>query len=557
MVTFDEDKQNRRVGDLLKKEEETLVQLLARKHNLDYIDLSPIATQTDALRLIDEQKARAAKVAAYAIIDKRLKIASREPVSDATKEVIADLQKKGYIPEIVMASTASLEKAWRGYKDLNYASETKAGSIDISNEEITTILKDVTTMPQVEALLNDILSQKQKYRISRFLETILAGALATSASDIHIEPEEAFIRLRFRLDGVLQNITTFDTSTYNLLLSRVKLLSGLKLNVKKDSQDGRFSVHVGDADIEIRTSILPGAYNESIVLRVLNPKSIAVPLEELGIHPKLLATILKQIDKPNGMILTTGPTGSGKTTTLYAFLRKIYGPGVKIITIEDPIEYHLPGITQTQVNEQGYTFVEGLRAALRQDPDIIMVGEIRDRDTAAIAINSALTGHLVFSTLHTNNAAGSFPRLLDLGINPRVMSSAVSIALAQRLVRRLCSTCKKEAPIEGHAKEVIEKVLSFVVEKENIPAQREKMWVATGCDACNKTGYKGRIGVYEGILLDEAVNAEVERESSEKTIRDAGRPQGLLTLTQDGIIKVLQGETSLEEIERVLDITEN
>ncbi|MBI5126301.1 MAG: type II/IV secretion system protein [Candidatus Taylorbacteria bacterium] len=556
MVQFDEDKQKHKLAELLKKEEEDLVQLLGAKYSLDYVDLSTVAVNTDALRLIDEKDSREARIVAYAIFDKKLKVAARQPGDEKTVAVIKSLEEKGFEVNVNVASTASLEKGWNAYKDLSFAYETKAGSLEISNDEIAKIVDQVTGLPQVQEILTDIFTQKKSYRISRILETILAGALATGASDVHIEPEEEYIRIRYRLDGVLQDVLRFDTSTYTLLLSRIKLLSGLKLNIKKDSQDGRFSVHLKDTDIEIRTSILPGAYNESVVLRILNPKSISVPLEELGIHDKLLATILRQIDKPNGMLLTTGPTGSGKTTTLYALLKKVHAPAIKIITIEDPIEYHLPGIVQTQVNDQGYTFLEGLRSALRQDPDIIMVGEIRDSETAAIAINSALTGHLVFSTLHTNNAAGSFPRLLDLGINSRVISSAITIALAQRLVRKLCPVCRKESTLTGPVLEKVEKVLNAITDKNEIPTEHTKVWEAVGCDKCNKTGYKGRVGVYEGILIDEAVNNLIETGSSEKLIRDAARPQGLLTMPQDGVLKVLKGITTLDELERVIDITE-
>ncbi|MBP9701790.1 MAG: type II/IV secretion system protein [Candidatus Pacebacteria bacterium] len=551
MVTFDEDKSNRKIGELLKKEEEDLVQLLSQKNNIEYIDLSVISINTDALRLIDEHKAFDAKVAAFAIVDKKVKIAARNPSDPKVSDIAEGLKHSGYEPIVFIASTASLEKAWKAYKDISFAYETKAGALDIANEEISNIVAKAKSLPETQAILKEILIQNKSYRVSRMLETIIAGAIATEASDIHLEPEEEYIRLRYRLDGVLADVITFDVATYSLLLSRIKLLSGLKLNVKKGAQDGRFSVKVKDTDIEIRTSVLPGAYNESVVLRLLNPKSIAVPLEELGIHTKLLKLLLEQIDKPNGMVLTTGPTGSGKTTTLYAFLKKVYGPTVKIITIEDPIEYHLEGITQTQVNEQGYNFLEGLRSALRQDPDIIMVGEIRDGETAAIAINSALTGHLVFSTLHTNDAAGAFPRLLDLGVNSRVMGSAINISLAQRLVRKLCTSCKKEI---DNTNPKVQAVLETVIDKKEIP-QTAKLWQAVGCEKCNQTGYKGRIGIYEGILLDAEVNKIVEMGGSSQEIKTAALPQGILTMAQDGVIKALQGVTSIEELERVIEIS--
>jgi type IV pilus assembly protein PilB len=554
MIQFDEDKQNRKMSDLLKREEEELVQLLSAKYGLEYVDLSAVPISSDALRLIEEKVAREKKMAGFALVDKKIKVATRNPEDSKIQEVLVDLKNKGYEPTLYICSTASLNKAWNAYKDMSFAYESKAGSLEVASDEISDIVEKAKSLPAIVTILKDLLSMNRSYRVSKILETILAGALATDASDVHIEPEEEYIRLRYRLDGVLVQVIDFDKETYALLLSRVKLLSGLKLNIKLDSQDGRFSVHVKDLDIEIRTSILPGAYNESIVMRILNPKSIGVPLENLGIPPKLLAIILKEIDKPNGMLLTTGPTGSGKTTTLYAFLKKAHNPTVKIITIEDPIEYHLQGIVQTQVNEKGYTFLDGLRAALRQDPDIIMVGEIRDGETAAIAINSALTGHLVFSTLHTNSAAGAFPRLIDLGINPKIMSSAINIVLAQRLIRKLCEFCKKPIPIDGDNKIKIDKVVETIFDKSEIPPMPANIFTAGECEKCNHTGYKGRIGIYEGIIMTPEVNATLENNPSEDEVEKAAAPQAILTLTQDGIVKILQGITSFDELQRVISI---
>lgn len=554
MIQFDEDKQNRKIDELLKREEEELVQLLSAKYNIEYVDLSITLINTDAMRLIEEKKAREAKMVAFSLVDKKLKIAVRLPDDVKTQEIINELKTKGYIVTVVITSMASLERAWKSYKDLSFAYETKSGSLDVNSEEISTVIDQAKGLPTIISILEDILSMKKSYRVSRILETIIAGALATGASDVHIEPEEEYISLRYRLDGVLVHVINFDKDTYALLLSRIKLLSGLKLNIKKDSQDGRFSVHIKDSDIEIRTSILPGAYNESIVMRILNPKSIGVPLEELGIPPKLLSMILKEIEKPNGMLLTTGPTGSGKTTTLYAFLKKVHNPTVKIITIEDPIEYHLPGIVQTQTNDKGYTFLDGLRSALRQDPDIIMVGEIRDGETAAIAVNSALTGHLVFSTLHTNSAAGAFPRLIDLGINSKIMSSAINIVLAQRLIRKLCEHCKKPITIDSDIKNRIDRVLSTIFDKSEIPTIPANIFTKGGCEKCNQTGYKGRIGIYEGMRITPEVNKIIEMNPSEEELEKASAPQAILTLKQDGIIKILQGITSFEELERVITI---
>jgi type II secretory ATPase GspE/PulE/Tfp pilus assembly ATPase PilB-like protein len=553
-IQFDEDKQKRRLNDLLHKEEEDLVQMLSGKYNLEYVNLTITPVVSDALRLIDEQTARAAQVAGFALINKKVKVAARNPQDEKTAAALEGLKAKGYEPELYITSTQGLEKAWKSYKDLSFASESRSGSLEISSSEIEEIINQAKSLPTIISILQNTLAAKKSYRVSRILETLVAGALAVDASDIHLEPEEGYVLLRYRLDGVLQEVVRFDNETYALLLSRIKLISGMKLNIKKDSQDGRFSIRLSFGDIEVRVSILPGAYNESVVMRLLNPKSIDVPLESLGINPKLLKILLEEINRPDGMLLTTGPTGSGKTTTLYSFLKKVSNPEVKIITIEDPIEYHLPGIVQTQVNDKGYTFAEGLRAVVRQDPDIIMIGEIRDNETADIAINSALTGHLVFSTIHTNDAAGTFPRLIDLGANPTIIPSALRVSMAQRLVRRLCPVCKKEAVIDGNVQKEMEATLAGIEDVSVIPADRTKMWIAVGCDKCNHTGYKGRIGIYEAILMNETVEKAVQMSSSDRDIWISAKGQGILTMKQDGVLKILAGITSYDELERVITL---
>lgn len=555
-ISFNEEKQNERMDELKKAEAEELTKVLSAKYGLPYIDLSIYPVNIDALRIIKEETARAANVAAFHITDKKIRVGVLSPKNPQTIDVIEDLKNKNYEPIPFMVSMEGLKHVWERYKDLSYSFETKGGALTISSEEIEEFKNKVKGLPDISELIKEVLASKKVYRISRLLEIVIAGALATSASDIHFEPEEIHTRLRYRLDGILTDIIGLDTETYGLLLSRIKLISGLKLNTKGKPQDGRFSIKMEDTEIEIRTSLLPGAYNETVVLRVLNPNAISVPLEQLGIHPRLLKVLEHEIKKPNGMILNTGPTGSGKTTTLYAFLKKINEPGTKIITIENPIEYHLKGIVQTQTDaEKGYTFLEGLRSALRQDPDVIMVGEIRDNETAEIAVNAALTGHLVFSTLHTNNAAGTFTRLIDLGVNSKVITSAISIAMAQRLVRKLCESCKKEVGIKGKEKDLVESVLNSITDKTYIDGvQSKKMWIPTGCEKCHNIGYKGRIGIYEAIVSDAAIEEVIEGNPSEREVKKAAAPQNILDMTQDGIIKILQGTTSMEELGRVVDL---
>ena len=553
MLTFDEDKQDKKIDELHKKEEEELAMVLSGKYDLEYLDLSRISIESDALRLIPEDVARRAHLAVFDATGRKLRIALLSPENEEAKSVLEDLERRNYNITPYMVSKASLERAWGRYKEISFASETKAGVLDISSEEIEGFVSKVRELSDVQKLIEDMLAEKKAYRISRILEIVLAGALSMGASDIHVEPEDEYVRLRYRLDGVLTEIINFDRPTFQLLLSRIKLLSRLKLNVKSEAQDGRFSIKIADSEIEVRTSLLPGAYSESIVLRILNPKSISVPMEELGIPPNLFKILEREIKKPNGMLLNTGPTGSGKTTTLYAFLRRVHRPEIKIITIEDPIEYHLPGIVQTQVDHKEYNFSNGLRSALRQDPDVIMVGEIRDSETAEIAINAGLTGHLVLSTLHTNNAAGAFPRLIDLGINPKVISSSVNVVLAQRLIRKLCPSCRVEEVVTPEVKKLIETELSTLKDPTS-PRTIEKIFKAVGCPKCNGLGYKGRLGIYEAILMDEAVNKVINENPGEADIVRAAENQGIPSLKQDGFLKIVAGITTLEELSRVIDV---
>ncbi len=554
MVTFGDAEQEKRIEFLKKREEEELAQVLSRKYGVEYVDLSLIAINTDALRLLPEARAKEIEAVVFGMVGKKLSLAVRAPENPKVKALVQEYTERGYIVTVYMCSQESLQRGWARYADLSYATESKAGVFEISNEEIEKLLAEVKNIVDISTLIKDAVEMKRAYRITRILEVILAGGLSTSASDVHFEPEEAEVKLRYRLDGVLVDVLSLDPETYRLVLSRMKLLSGMKLNITGEAQDGRFSIKVKGDEIELRTSVLPGNYGETVVLRILNPKSIAVPLQELGFEPKLLERLQKEIARPNGMILTTGPTGSGKTTTLYAFLRQVNNPGTKIITIEDPIEYHLP-IVQTQV-EKNYSFAEGLRSALRADPDIIMVGEIRDTEVATTAINAALTGHLVFSTLHTNNAAGTFPRLIDLGVSEKVLSSAINVAMAQRLVRKLCQTCKvKRAATEAEQK-IIGAVLAGVVDTTLLPQETHELYDAKpeGCEVCGSRGYKGRVGIFEAIFMDAAIEELLRTKPSEREIAHAAKPQGIPTMQQDGVLKILKGITSLDELTRVIDL---
>jgi len=551
MPEFEEAKQSAKLETLLKREKESLAQNLAEKYSLPYINLTLSPVSPSALRVMSEKEAREAQMVVFSKVGKHLKIAILDPQNPKVVELIKGLKASGLTTSLYLASEESLSKMWNRYKDLSITKVSQEGSFDIAAENIDNFIKKSNSLEAIR----DLIGSDKSGEATSLLEITLGGALALKASDIHIEPEKEKVKVRYRLDGLLTDLSEISLKNYQRLVSRIKILSGLKLNVVKDAQDGRFSIHVGEKDIEIRTSVIPGGYGESVVMRVLDPTAISVGLDNLGISPKLLEIFKREIKKPNGMILNTGPTGSGKTTTLYAFLKAIYSPDIKIITIEDPIEYHLEGVVQTQVEKDtNYTFLSGLRATLRQDPDVIMVGEIRDAETAAIATNAALTGHLVFSTLHTNNAAGTFPRLIDLKVNPKVIGPALSLSIAQRLVRRLCPKCKSRVKLEGERKEIIDDVLSGINDPSLLEGiQREHVYEAEGCESCT-SGYKGRTGIYEAILMDEEVEKVVRSNPGEKDIIEAASNQNIPNMAQDGVIKILNGVTSFEELQRVTGI---
>jgi type II secretory ATPase GspE/PulE/Tfp pilus assembly ATPase PilB-like protein len=398
------------------------------------------------------------------------------------------------------------------------------------------------------------ISQFLDKNVSQVLEVIFIGSIDLDASDIHFETEEQGVKIRLRIDGVLQDLANIAREDYRSLLSRIKLISGVKLNISDRPQDGRFSIVEGRTEIEVRTSTLPSEYGESVVLRILNPKSL-ISLEQLGLRDDLLQIFRQEITKPNGMIIVTGPTGSGKTTTLYAFLKEVQNPGIKVITIEDPIEYRLEGISQTQVEpSKGYNFASGLRAIVRQDPDVILVGEIRDLETTEISLQAALTGHLVFSTLHTNDAAGTIARLIDLGTTPPSVASAINLIIAQRLIRKVCQKCVGFQPASPALIERISHSLKGLPKSISIPSltKQIKVPVVKGCQDCGFTGYRGRLGVFEAFLIDEEMERFILTVPPTSALRKKAIEKGMVTMHQDGLMRVLQGLTTIEELERII-----
>lgn len=554
MPKFDDIFNDDKLNELRRKEEEGLIKALALQYGIQYIDLRGVTLNPEAIKTLSEQTSRDGNMVVFEKVRKRVSVAIRNPNNPNTIQSLQTLETEGYEVTTYMTSSVSLEHAWDRFKDQKHTTAVKHGALDIDTDNIAQQVAAFKTPTDVAEHFTNIRTLNSARRISETMETLFAGAIALGASDIHIEPEEGGIRLRYRLDGVLHDIIDLERNLYERLMSRLKLLAGMILNIKTEAQDGRFTFTITDKDVEVRASIIPGAAGESMVMRLLDPTVASFSMDNLGLNTILHAVITEELKRPNGLIVTTGPTGSGKTTALYAFLRETHKPGVKIITIENPVEYKLDDIVQTQVSDD-YTFASGLRAVLRQDPDVIMVGEIRDREVAETAIHAAQTGHLVFSTLHTNSAVGAFPRLIDLGVDYRMIGTSVNLVLGQRLVRVLCEHCKKAHTPDIEEQALIEKVLAS---HPNPPAFESPLTIydAVGCDACNHTGFKGRQGVYEAIRVDTAVEEAVIRDPREHIVLEAARPQGIPTMAEDGIEKVLFGRTSLTELQRVVDLAE-
>ncbi len=551
-VPFDSELEDAKLASLHAEEEEDVARIVSEKYGIPYTDLHIVPVNMDALRVLPEADAVAAGVIAFDKNGKHLSLAITNPQNPALAGVLSHFESEGYMIEQYFISHASLLYALLKYKDLSQAKQSKEGVFAISDEALAERSR-VSTLSGLRAYLNEVLLDKKNSQVSHLFEAILLGAFTLGASDIHLEPEDEVVRLRFRLDGILTDAGSLDQHTYRQINSRIKLLSGLKINIADRAQDGRFTVAQDGREVEIRTSVIPGGYGESIVLRILDPQATQHSFLEMGLHPKLLQRLQKEIHRPTGMLLTTGPTGSGKTTTLYSFLREIHTPDIKIITIEDPIEYHLEGIVQTQTSGEEYTFASGLRSILRQDPDIIMVGEIRDKEVAEVAIQAALTGHFVFSTLHTNNAAGAFPRLVDLGADPKSFASAVTVAMAQRLVRTLDPKMREQRATTAEEQEIMKKIFSTLTDPELMPASFETVWSAKpGSDG--DTGYKGRTGLHEAIFMDEELGEFLRTNPSATDIEKHVHRQGYLTMAQDGVIKAIEGITSLEEVFKVVDL---
>lgn len=515
-----------------------------------FVDLSREAVPIEILQIVPELIAKKYNIVSFEKSGTNLKVAMLSPDDLQTIDFIKKKTGLKIVP--CLTSRESIQSVLRQYgKSL----EAEFGDILTADVKAEGDGEDGQNLEAVAAGLPVI----------RVVDTLLKHAILQSASDIHIEPEEKEVHVRYRIDGVLHDAMTLPKDVALGLVARIKVLSNLKLDEHRLPQDGRFKIEKDDYKISFRVSILPVFDGEKIVMRLLDESSKGLTLEKMGLNGQALEAVHREINKPNGMILVTGPTGSGKTTTLYTVMDILNTPEVNVSTVEDPVEYRMPRVNQTQIQPKvGMTFAAALRALLRQDPDIIMVGEIRDQETLEIAMHAAMTGHLVLSTLHTNSAAATLPRMLDMGAEPFLIASTVNVIIAQRLVRRLCPECRAEYKLEKKEIELLGKSYNLDAVFEYLKKAPEskkfveaaKSWEevsfykAVGCDQCGGEGYRGRNGIYEVLAMDTNIRKLVTQAATTEEIETEARKTGMATMVEDGFSKIVQGMTSLEEVMR-------
>jgi len=537
-----------KMHDVRLKEKEEEAQAQAKTLGVPYVNLKGFPISPDALRQVPQEQAEQLQAVCFLFTGPEIRLAATNPNADEVKELLYQLQERQKANGgIYKVSEESMRIAIKAYETLPKIKAIIKG-VKITDEELSQFQSQMKAVQDVQTVITSA-------SITDMITIMLAAALQFGTSDIHVEAEESKIAVRFRVDGILQEIATLPQDLWKKIIARMKLISGLKINVVDRPQDGRFTIFLKTGDTDVRVSTIPTAWGESVVMRILKPSAINVEFGQLGYRPLAEKRLLKEIEKPHGMVITTGPTGSGKTTTLYAILRKRNTPGVKIITLEDPVEYKLEGINQSQIDHtKNYTFASGLRSILRQDPDVVMVGEIRDLETADVAINAVLTGHLLLSTLHTNDAAGAIPRFISMGVKPFLLAPALNAIIGQRLTRKVCSACKTESPLTDEQMAFVKKVVAEIspASGEVVPPENTwKFYKGKGCETCNQSGYKGRLGIYEILTMSEEIKAAMSETVSEYQMRELAKQQGMITMQQDGVLKALEGLTSVQEILRV------
>lgn len=527
--------QNFKEQDVIKK---------AQNLGLNYINLIGLNINSDLTSLITLEESTKWKIIPFFLIGKKIRLGLVDPENIFTQNIVQKLKDQGYKVNLNLCSLESLQEWQKIYQ----SQKKKSVETDLLLKE-----NDIKEYDVEISDLSNYATKLEELKSDELLNLLNLSAIKTNTSDIHIQPEENSALLRFRIDGVLKTIFQMPSKVFDGLIKQIKYESHLKLNINRTPQDGQFNFKLNNTKIDVRVSTLPTEFGETIVMRYLNPMRWIVSLEKLGIEGRNYEIIQKVLSIPNGMILVTGPTGSGKTTTLYSILNQINSNEKKIITLEDPIEYHLSGISQSQVQEElGYTFALWLRSILRQDPDIVMVGEIRDQETAETATQAALTGHLVLSTLHTNSAIETIPRLINMGLKSFVLAPALNVVLAQRLVRRLCEFCAIEQKPSESEKTFLLKIIENLRKRGvSLPPNSEKIKYPQGCPKCSKTWFNGQIALIEVLYISENIKNMILKNESSYNILQKALEEGMITMEEDGILKVLQGITTLSEITRV------
>ena len=543
------------VDALLKEKiltEEELATLRAEYYKLPYIDLNKHVVSREVLAMVPQKSIAMYQFVPFAFDGRTLKVAITDPTNLTSLEALEFFaQKKRYIVEIYFTSLSGFKHSVSENKNISI--EVKGALDDIEKKQQVVAekrKKQDGDASQVEKVIVDA-------PITKIVDVVVKHAIEARASDIHIEPSEHDMRVRYRIDGVLQNSLVLPKSVHPAIISRIKILSNLKIDETRLPQDGRFHMQFGKTSVDFRVSTMPTVNGEKAVLRILDKSSGVPSLADLGVWGKKLALIEDNLKKSHGMVLVTGPTGSGKSTTLSSVLTRLNKVGVNIVTLEDPVEYYIDGVNQAQVKaEIGLTFASGLRSILRQDPNIVMVGEIRDAETAELAVHAALTGHLVFSTLHTNDAIGAIPRLIDMGVDNFLLVASLNLVLAQRLVRKLCEECKKGTAVSEDLSKEIKKELEGADpgEIKDLDLGNMKIYEAVGCNACGSSGYKGRIGIFETLDVSKKIKQLMTEKAPISKILEMAIEEGMVSMKQDGYIKVLRGVTTIEEVLRVTKI---
>jgi type IV pilus assembly protein PilB len=533
---------------------EKIAQAEAAKKGLPYVNLSGFPITPEALALIPRAEANSKKIVCFLQVGDEYRFGTTDPTPEANATMDRVVKQQHGSGSMYFISETSFEAAEKLYDALPEVREVTYG-YRIEEGDLEKYAKEISNFKDLQTKITQVST-------TDVVTLMIGAALQSGASDMHVEAEEEDVKIRFRIDGILQDAATLPRDAWKQMISRLKLLAGVKINVEDVPQDGRITVYLTNEKIDIRVSFLPTAFGESVVMRLLRPKAVALEFENLGVRGKADRDLKREIERPNGMIITTGPTGSGKTTTLYAILKKLNTPDIKIITLEDPVEYKLQGINQSQIqHDKGYDFAKGLRAILRQDPDVVMVGEIRDLETAEISIQAALTGHLVVSTIHTNSAAGAIPRFMSMGVKPFLLAPALNAVIGQRLVRRLCPDCKKEATLDAAVLTEVKNELAKIPASSGEKVDMSKLTFfapPTGqntCKTCSGLGYKGRIGIYEIFpMTKEVENIILSGNVSEYAIQEIVVKQGMITMAQDGLLKAMDGLTSVDEVLRAAEI---